>query len=169
MKQVVLAAAALAVACGGGKAMRPGAASDQTPSWLSEGTGAVRGESGRRLQGVGVASGVSDPKARRRQADGAAREQLQSAVDALARAVVKAGDSPQDGDTVRAIARKAAVQVGTIRDHWVTPDGDERALSVVDFDAFKRAVQSIDGDERVRQQMFSNLDRAFDQVAAGTR
>ncbi|HYY53599.1 MAG TPA: hypothetical protein VE755_12040, partial [Myxococcales bacterium] len=108
-------------------------------------------------------------KARRRQADGAAREQLQSAVDALARAVVKAGDSPQDGDTVRAIARKAAVQVGTIRDHWVTPDGDERALSVVDFDAFKRAVQSIDGDERVRQQMFSNLDRAFDQVAAGTR
>jgi hypothetical protein len=58
------------------------------------------------------------------------------------------------------------VQVGGIRDHWVTPDGDERALSVIDFDAFRQALQSVDGDERVRREMFSNLDRAFDQVAA---
>ena len=77
MNRVLLAAAALAVACGGGKAQKPDAASDQTPSWLSEGTGAIRGESGRRLQGVGVASGVGDPRARRRQADGAARDQLE--------------------------------------------------------------------------------------------
>ena len=166
MNRVLLAAAALAVACGGGKAQKPDAASDQTPSWLSEGTGAIRGESGRRLQGVGVASGVGDPRARRRQADGAARDQLQAAVDALARALAKAGEPAQDGDAVRTIARKAAVQVGGIRDHWVTPDGDERALSVIDFDAFRRALQSVDGDERVRREMFSNLDRAFDQVAA---
>jgi len=169
MNRLVLVAALLAAGCGGGKATRPDGASDQTPSWLSEGTGAIRSESGRRLQGVGVASGVSDPKARRRQADGAAREQLQSAVDALARALAKAGESPQDGEAVRAIARKAAVQEGAIRDHWVTPDGDERALSVIEFDAFKRALQSIDGDERVRREMFSNLDRAFDQVAAASR
>src|SRR5207248_7340653 len=103
---------------------------------------------------------------RRRQADGAAREQLQAAVDALARALAKASDAPQDAEAVRAIARKAAMQVGAIRDHWVTPDGDERALGVVELDAFKRALQSADGDERVRQEMFSNLDRAFDQVAA---
>ena len=95
MNRLVLVAALLAAGCGGGKATRPDGASDQTPSWLSEGTGAIRSESGRRLQGVGVASGVSDPKARRRQADGAAREQLQSAVDALARALAKAGESPQ--------------------------------------------------------------------------
>jgi hypothetical protein len=169
MNRLVLLAAVLAVACGGGKATRPEGGSDQRPSWLSEGTGAIRGESGRRLQGVGVVSGVRDPRARRRQADGAAREQLQSAVDALARALAKAGESPQDGEAVRAIARKAAVQVGAVRDHWVTPDGDERALSVIDFDAFKRALQSVDGDERVRQEMFSNLDRAFDQVAASAR
>jgi len=169
MNRLALVAALLAVGCGGGKAARPDGASDQAPSWLSEGTGAIRGESGRRLQGVGVASGVSDPKARRRQADGAAREQLQSAVDALARALAKAGESPQDAEAVRAIARKAAVQEGAIRDHWVTPDGDERALSVIEFDAFKRALQSVDGDERVRREMFSNLDRAFDQVAAASR
>src|SRR5205814_1969176 len=104
--KAVLVVAALAIACGGGsKARRPDAASDQTPSWLSEGTGAVRNESGRMLQGVGVASGVNDPKARRRQADNAAREQIQAAVDALSRAIAKAGGSPQDGDAVRAIAR----------------------------------------------------------------
>ena len=79
---------------------------------------------------------------------------------------LKASDAPQDAEAVRAIARKAAMQVGAIRDHWVTPDGDERALGVVELDAFKRALQSADGDERVRQEMFSNLDRAFDQVAA---
>jgi hypothetical protein len=162
--------AALAVACGGGsKETRPNPASDSTPSWLSEGTGAVRSEGGRQLQGVGVVSGVSDPKARRRQADNAAREQVQAAVDALSRALAKAGDSPQDADAIRAIARKTAAQVTTIRDHWVTPDGDERALGVVDFDEFKRALQSGDGDERIRREMFSNLDRAFEQVAAGSR
>jgi hypothetical protein len=171
MNRAVVLAAAFAVACGGGKAStRPDSSSDQTPSWLSEGTGAIRGESGRRLQGVGVASGVSNPKARRRQADGAAREQLQAAVDALARALAKGGDSPQDAGAVRGIARKAATQVGAIRDHWVTPDGDERALGVIELDAFKRALQSVDADDRVRSEMFSNLDRAFDQVAAaGTR
>src|SRR5919202_147431 len=99
--------AALLVACGSGsKERRPEPASDSTPYWLSEGTGAVRSESGRRLQGVGVVSGVSDPKARRRQADSAAREQVQAAVDALSRALAKVGDSPQDADAIRAIARK---------------------------------------------------------------
>ena len=161
---------ALAVACGGGgTAVRPDKGSDQTPSWLSDGTGAIRTESGRRLQGVGVVSGVRDPKARRRQADNAAREQVQAAVDALSRAVARVGESPQDADAIRAMARKAAAQVATIGDHWVTPDGDERALGVVDFDEFKRVLQSGDGDERVRREMFSNLDRAFDQLAAGTR
>jgi hypothetical protein len=162
--------AALAVACGGGgAARRPDKDSDQTPSWLSEGTGAVRSESGRRLQGVGVASGVNDPRVRRRQADNAAREQVQAAVDALSQALAKAGTSPQDAEAIRTIARKAAAQVTTIRDHWVTPDGDERALGVVDLDELKRILQSADGDERVRREMFSNLDRAFDQLAASTR
>jgi hypothetical protein len=88
----------------------------------------------------------------------------------LARALAKGGDSPEDAGAVRGIARKAATQVGAIRDHWVTPDGDERALGVIELDAFKRALQSVDADDRVRSEMFSNLDRAFDQVAsAGTR
>jgi hypothetical protein len=169
MRRAALGAAvALAMACAGGKP-QPGKDSDQTPSWLAEGTGAVRSENGRKLQGVGVASGVNDPKARRRQADNAAREQVQAAVDALARALARAGESPQDGEAMRAIARKAGAQLAAIRDHWVTPDGDERALGVIDFDEFKRAVQSGNGDERVRREMSSNLDRAFDQVAAGAR
>ena len=167
MRTVVLAtAAALALSCGGGsKAVRAGGAPDATPSWLSEGTGAIRAEGGRKLQGVGVASGVTNERVRRHQADGAAREQLQGAVDALARALAKAGESPQDGQAMAAMARKAAAQVSAIRDHWVTPNGDERALAVVEVEDFKRALQGVDGDERVRREMFANVDRAFEQVA----
>jgi hypothetical protein len=167
MRTVTLAAAAaLAVGCGGGSKTAPkDSPSDGTPAWLVEGTGAFRGEGNKKLQGVGVSSGVAEPRARRRQADGAAREQLQGAVDALAQALAKAGDSPQDVTTVTSLARKAAGQVASIRDHWVTPDGDERALAVVELDAMKRALQGVDGDERVRQEMFANLDRAFEQVA----
>ena len=167
MRTVVLAtAAALALSCGSGsKAVRAGGVPDATPSWLSEGTGAIRAEGGRKLQGVGVASGVTNERVRRHQADGAAREQLQGAVDALARALAKAGESPQDGQAVAAMARKAAAQVSAIRDHWVTPNGDERALAVVEVEDFKKALQGVDGDERVRREMFANVDRAFEQVA----
>lgn len=160
-------AAALALSCGGGAATRPGGARDETPAWLAEGTGAFRGEGGRKLQGVGVASGVADPRARRRQADSAAREQLQSAIDALAQAL--AADAPQDRAAIAQIARKAGARASAIRDHWVTPDGDERAVGVIELDAFKQALQGIDGDERVKGEMFANADRAFDQVAARSR
>ncbi len=167
MRAVVLAAAAaLALSCGGGsKALRAGGAPDAPPSWLAEGTGAIRAEGGRKLQGVGVASGVTNERARRHQADGAAREELQGAVDELVRALAKAGGSPQDGQAVAAMARKAAAQVSAIRDHWVTPDGDERALAVVEVEEFKKALQRVDGDERVRREMFANVDRAFEQLA----
>jgi len=165
MRNRLLAAlTAASLACGGGAATRPGGARDETPAWLSQGTGAFRVEGGRKLQGVGVVSGVADPRARRRQADSAAREQLQVAVDALAQAVAR--DAPQDRAAVTEIARRAAAQVSAIRDHWVTSDGDERALSVIDFDAFKRALQGVEGDERVKDEMAANVDRAFEQVAA---
>jgi hypothetical protein len=165
MRNWLVAAASVALSCGGGAATRPTGGQDRAPSWLAEGTGAFRAEGLKRLQGVGVASGVADPRARRRQADAAAREQLQVAVDALAQGL---SGSPQDRAAVTEIARKAGAHAAAIRDHWVTPDGDERALGVIELDAFKRALQGVDGDERLKGEMFSNVDRAFDQ-AAGAR
>lgn len=162
---LLAAAASLAVACGGGSATRPGGTRSDVPGWLAEGTGAFRTEGGKRLQGVGVASGVSDPRVRRRQADGAAREQLQVAVDALAGALATGADRA----AVAEIARKAGAQAAAIRDHWVTPDGDERALGVIELDAFRRALQGVDGDERLKSEMFSNVDRAFEQIAGAAR
>jgi len=127
----------------------------------------VRADGGKRLQGVGVASGVADPKARRRQADAAAREQLQGTVDQLARTLATMSESSQRNltETATGLARRAAAQAASIRDHWVTPDGDERALAVVEIDALRRALQTIDGDERIRSEMAANVDRAFDQLA----
>jgi hypothetical protein len=163
-----IAAVGVTLACGGGgKATRPsgGAAADSgTPPWLAEGSGAVYADAGRRLQGVGVASGIADAKRRRKAADAAAREQLQGGVDALAQALAKLGENTPP-DAVTGIARRAASQVAAIRDHWVTPDGDERALGVVEMDAFKRALPTVDGDDRVKREISANLDRAFDQLA----
>ena len=36
---------------------------------------------------------------------------------------------------------------------------------VVEVEDFKKALQGVDGDERVRREMFANVDRAFEQVA----
>jgi hypothetical protein len=168
---IAIALAIPALACGGGQAARPGATRDQTPSWLADGTGAIRTEGGKRLQGVGVASGVANPKVRRRQADAAAREQLQGTVDALAQALASMSESRQQNlrETATAIARRAATQMAAIRDHWVTPDGDERALAVIELDALRRALQAGEGDERIRGEMAANVDRAFEQIAAGRR
>ena len=164
---LAIAVALLGFACGGGgKATRPSGGQD-TPAWLADGTGAIRVEGSKRLQGVGVASGITDPKARRRQADTAAREQLQSAVDALAQTLATMSESTQRnlGETTTAIARKAAGQSFAIRDHWVTSDGDERALAVVEIDTLRRALQSVDGDDRIKGEMAANVDRAFDRLA----
>jgi hypothetical protein len=163
-----MAALALLFACGGGKAARPGGALETTPSWLAEGSGAIKADGGKRLQGVGVASGAAHPQQRRRAADEAAREQLQTGVDALAQALAKLSESKQAdvGETVKTLARRAASQVAGIRDHWVTPDGDERALAVVDLDAFRRALQGVEGDEKIKGEMMTNAERAFEQIAA---
>ena len=40
---------------------------------------------------------------------------------------------------------------------------------MIELDAFKRALQGVDGDERVKSDIFSNVDRAFEQVAGGAR
>jgi len=168
---LAVALALLGFACGGGsKATRPGGAQD-APAWLADGTGAIRVEGTKRLQGVGVASGIADPKARRRQADAAAREQLQSAVDALAQTLATMSETTQRnlGETTTAIARKAAGQSFTIRDHWVTSDGDERALAVVEIDALRRALPTVDGDDRVKGEMAANVDRAFDRLSTRTK
>src|SRR5207237_1173083 len=95
MRTVVLtAAAALALSCGGGsKPLRAGGAPDATPSWLSEGTGAIRAEGGRKLQGVGVASaGCRGGGGRRESAPGCGRRRAGAAGDVReCRSGVRAG------------------------------------------------------------------------------
>jgi hypothetical protein len=162
---LVVAAAAAAVACASSSnsivvPTRP----FTTPDWISEGTGAFRGEGGRRLQGVGVASGIANPMARRKQADAAAQEQLQSGVDALAQALSKMAESGQ-ASAVVTIAHNAAAQVYPIRDRFVTADGDELAVAVLGIDDFRKALHKIEGDEKTRPEMDANVDSAFDQLA----
>ena len=166
---LVVAAAAAPVACASSSNSIVPTRPFTTPDWLSEGTGAFRGEGGRRLQGVGVASAIANPMARRKQADAAAREQLQSGVDALAQALSKMAESGQ-ASTVVTIAHNAAAQVyPMIRDRFVTADGDELAVAVLEIDDFRKALKKIEGDEKTRLEMDANVDRAFDQLAPGSR
>lgn len=161
---------ALAVACGGEKNVRRGGGPEDAPPWLSQGTGAVSVESGRKLQGVGVARN-SDPRLRREAADNAASQQFDRGVDTFAAGLAKLTESTREKATqeVSAIARKAAHAVPHVRDHWVTPEGAENALDQVDLAAFKQALQSVDGDDNLKREMWNNAGRAFDQLAKQER
>jgi hypothetical protein len=161
MKRFFLVAAA-ALACGGGKSVK--ASGDDTPDWVSQGTGEVNAEGGKKVQGIGAASG-SDAKARRQQADAAAKTQLDGMVTALSASLVKMSEAKQANDDISGIAKRAAAQSQQIRDHWVTNDGTEMALDVLDLAAFKIALTAVDGDDKLKKEMSSNADKAFDQVA----
>ena len=49
--------------------------------------------------------------------------------------------------------------------HWVTPDGSERAVAVLELAVFRQSVRNGDGDDKLRREMSDNLERAFDQLA----
>jgi ABC-type glycerol-3-phosphate transport system substrate-binding protein len=161
MKRFILAAALAVAACGGGKSVK--ASGDETPDWVAQGTGEVNAEAGKKVQGVGSAGGA-DAKARRLQADAAAKTQLDSVVTSLSQAFAKMSDSKKPDD-VAGLAKAAAAQSQQIKDHWVGADGTELSLDVVDLAAFKTALGSVDGDDKLKKEMAANADKAFDQVA----
>ena len=158
---------AMLVACGGGgKNVRSGGAGDETPAWVGQGPGAFSVESGKKLQGVGVARDAN-PKERRAAADASARRQLQGTVEALAVSLGKMSESTKVnvGDDISALARKAAAASPHVRDHFVSGDGAESALDQIELAAFKQGLQTADGDEGLKKEMGNNVDRAFDQLA----
>jgi hypothetical protein len=164
MKKLVVVGALALMACGGGKAVKPGG-DVSAPEWVAQGTGAFSIEAGKQMHGVGSAQG-QDSRARRQQADAAAQQQLTGGVDALSASLTKMSEQTQDnlGDAVAAIARKAAAQSAAIKDHWVTPDGTEQALDVLDLNAFKAALQQVDGDDKLKHEMAGNAEKAFDSL-----
>ena len=161
MKRLFLAVALAAVACGGGKSVK--ASGDETPDWVGQGTGGVNAEGGKKVQGVGSASGA-DAKARRQQADAAAKSQLDGVVTSLSSALAKMSDSKKSDD-VTGLAKAAAAQSQQIKDHWVAGDGTEMSLDVLDLAAFKTTLGSVDGDDKLKKELAANADKAFDQVA----
>jgi len=156
-------AAVTLLACAGGKSAQRGGG-DETPAWVGEGSGPINAESGKKLQGVGVVAGTRDPKTRRQQADDKARRECAVGIDLFSRGLAKMSEPSKDPAEVRAMAKNALQQSVEIRDHWVTKDGTENALCVVELEAFKTALQKVDGDERLKTEMSNNADRAFDQL-----
>ncbi len=155
----------LAAACGGNKPVPTAARETSQPEWLSQGSGAFTGDSGKRLQGVGSAS-ASDPRERRLAADAQARSHLLQTFDAFTAQLTKLSESTQDnlGESVSAIARKT-LEKSQVMDHWVTTDGSEQAVAVLDLDAFKTSVRKAEGDGKLKIEMANNAGKAFDALA----
>lgn len=161
MRKLFVVGALLAACGGGGKSVRP-TGEVATPEWVTQGTGAFSLEAGKQLRGVGAAS-APDAKSRRQAADAAAQQQLAGGIEEIAKALTRMSESSQS-DAVTAMTRKAAAQAEAIRDHWVTPDGQEQSLDVLDLAAFKAALQSVDGDDKLKREMTANAEKAFDSL-----
>jgi hypothetical protein len=167
MKKVFCLALTTLAACGGAKPVPGGGPSDSTPQWVRQGTGAFNTEGGKRFQGVGVATGMRDPKTRRQASDAKAKEQLAQTMDALYQQLTRMSESTKENlaDEITAIGKRANIQAAEVRDHWVTADGTESSLDVLELAVFKQALQKVDGDDKVKREMANNADRAFDQLS----
>ena len=156
---------ALGVACGGSKPVPTASRESSQPEWLTEGSGAFAGDGGKRLQGVGSAS-ASDPRERRRSADAQAKGQLSQTLDAFLAQLTKMSESTQDnlGDSIGAIGKKTLDKAQVV-DHWVTSDGTEQAVAVLDLDAFKASVRKVEGDGKLKIEMANNAGKAFAALA----
>ena len=166
MKKIVLAVSlVLAVSCGGKKPVPAAAREAALPEWLTQGTGAFTGDAGRRLQGVGSAS-ASDPKERRQSADAQAKAQLGQAVEAFSAQLTRLSESTQDnlGDAITNISKKT-LDKSAVMDHWVTVDGTEQSVAVLDLDTFKAAVRKVEGDGKLKIEMANNANKAFEALA----
>jgi hypothetical protein len=166
MKNLAILALTL-VACGGAKTVPGGGPSEPSAQWVRQGTGALNTEGGKRIQGVGVVTGMRDQKIRRQASDSKARDQLAQTMDAFYQALTKMSEITKDnlGGEIADVGKRAVEQSAEIKDHWVSSDGTESSLDVLDLAAFKAALQRVDGDDRVKREMVNNADRAFDQLA----
>lgn len=166
MKKIVLAVSlAVLAACGGAKPVPTSAQKPAQPEWLAQGSGAFAGDAGKRLQGVGSAN-ASDPKERRQAADAQAKAQLGQTLDAFTAQLTKLSESTQDnlGEAVAAIGKKT-LDKAQVLDHWVTADGSEQAVAVLDLETFKTAVRKAEGDGKLKVEMANNASKAFDALA----
>jgi hypothetical protein len=108
---------------------------------------------------------MRDVKTRRMAADNKARQELAQTMNPFYQALGKVSESGASPEEIAGIGKRAAEQAAEIRDHWLTSEGTESALDVVDLGAFKAALQRVEGDDRVKREMANNADRAFDQLA----
>ena len=160
-----------AAACGGGEA-KPTASGvgGTSPAWMNKGSGPAASERGRAFFGVGVSEGAKGQALRRKEADGKARAELANVVVAYTAKLAKSyaaasGDAAQQqavGDALRAIAQKQLAAVRIV-DHWVSKEGNESSLSMLDLETYKASIDKAGtlGAE-IRDAVKAAADKAFD-------
>jgi hypothetical protein len=142
------------------------------PDWVNIGTGAITDESGKRVQGVGIVSGVRDAAVRRRMVDTRAREEIQKTLEDLLGTIQKdlpAGTDPNEKQRAQGAFKTLASSQNGVRviDHWVDTDNTEFALAELELASFKSNVEKTkDLDARAKEAVSRNVDRIFDESSA---
>ncbi len=144
----LMVAFSLVSACGSKQPSAPAAPAVQYPDWVNRGTGAVKGDKGRVLRGVGSASGIRNVALARVTADNRARAEISKIIQTYSASLMKdymasttAGDmkaSSEEQHVEQAIKTFSANTLSGVQivNHWVNPqDGTWYALAELDMAA----------------------------------
>jgi hypothetical protein len=161
-------------ACGGSSQKVPTSSQAQHapgPEWVNRGRPSFQGDKPRAFYGVGLASGISNAVMRTATSDARARNEIGKSLDSYVSALER-GDGATSGqqnadDPLRKFAQSELPARVQIVDRWVDNDGTEYSLARLDVEAFKGNLDKVkDLDDRTKQQVRANADRAFDELSA---
>jgi hypothetical protein len=172
------AAMLAAVGCGGNKVSGPVA--EKAPEWVNKGNGAFKDGGAAAFYGVGIAQGIRNRALSVSAADDRARAEIAKIMNSYVSVLTKdymasttAGDMKQSSEeqhvsqTLKNFA-KFTLHGAVIIDHWKDPaDGTMFALCKLDMAAVKKTLaDSKELDEKMRDYVRANAEKAFDELAA---
>ena len=118
------------------------------PAWIDNGSGT----SEQRFAGVGVAAGIRNARLRRETANDRARSEL-------AKVLLEFGARVSGGPALDLAGQQALAEDSQVTDHFVTNEGTEYALLLVDLSAWKRrAAAALDAGA---SDLDARADKAF--------
>jgi hypothetical protein len=175
---VVGSVAMLALAgCSSNKASGDAPASMQGinyPDWVTKGSGAFGGETGRVFSGVGSVSGIKNAALARTTADNRARAEISKVFETYSASLMKdymasttAGDqsaSAEEQHVEQAVKTFSAATLSGVQivDHWYHPtDGSVYALARLDLQTFQDNIGKMkELNDQVRDYVRKNAEKA---------
>jgi hypothetical protein len=151
------------------------------PKWMRNGCGAFFAEKKTLICGVGGVAGMTNPSLARTTAEGRARTEIARSLRVRAKAMLKDYQAATQGGPGNKLASEQHIEdtskqisdvtlSGTrLQDTWVSSKGTLWALMVLDLDAFRSTIKSMNElDEELRRAIVQRADRSFQELDAAT-